>query len=129
MIKLPALVIVVFLHLYNCLCAQESLPIPVNLLSTYKQGTRTQDGKPGDKYWQNNANYNVRVHFNPATLLVRGGERISYYNNSPDTLNNIIFKLYPNLFKKGAERAASIEPEDIGDGMVIDGVNVSNSPV
>lgn len=109
--------------------AQSPLPVPVNIQTLYQKGTRSEDGKPGLDYWQNTATYNIHADFDPATLLLKGSEKIAYTNNSPDTLYSIVFKLYPNLYKKGAERLASVEPEDIGDGMMIDKINVIKSPV
>ena len=127
--KIPGLLLIVFFQFYAHLFAQQSLPVPVNIQSLYNKGTKSQDGKPGDKYWQNTASYDIDINFNPSTLLIAGTEKVVYINKSPDTLYNIIFKLYPNLYKKGAERAAKIESEDIGEGMTVDKVNITNSPV
>lgn len=108
--------------------AQE-LPIPANLQEVYAKGTRTIDGKPGKNYWQNTADYNIAAIFSPSTLLLKGAETVTYTNNSPDTLFEIVFKLYPNIFKKGAERQMEIPAEDVSEGMVIDGISIANSPV
>ncbi|WP_018613915.1 M1 family metallopeptidase [Segetibacter koreensis] len=121
--------VILFIHLLTHSFAQKTLPVPVNIQKLYEQETRSYDGKPGDKYWQNTANYDIHVAFDPASLLLEGAEKITYINNSPDTLYNIVFKLYPNFYKKGSERLAKIEPEDIGEGMMIDKINVTNSPV
>ena len=109
--------------------AQNDLPVPRNIQELYAKGTRTKDGKPGPAYWQNFADYNIKVDFNPATLLVKGSETINYINNSPDTLNEIILKLYPNLYQKGAQRLQKIAAEDVGEGLKIDGVSVANSSI
>lgn len=109
--------------------AQPNLPVPVNIQNVYARGTRSTDGKPGPHYWQNTADYNIAAIFDPATLLLKCAETITYTNNSPDTLFEIVFKLYPNIFKKGAEREMTIPAEDIGEGMIIDGISVTNSPV
>ncbi len=109
--------------------AQQSLPVPGNIQHAYAHGTRSTDGKPGPNYWQNTADYNIAAILDPGTLLLKGAETITYTNNSPDTLYEIVFKLYPNIFKKGAERETVIPAEDIGEGMVIDGMSVTNSPV
>jgi hypothetical protein len=69
------------------------------------------------------------VIFDPLSLLVNGNETISYTNNSPDTLTNILFKLYPNLFAKGSERSTSIEASDVGEGIKIDNLTVTNSQI
>ena len=121
--------IIVFLGLSIHSMGQQALPVPGNIQSLYVGGTRSMDGKPGKNYWQNTADYDIAAILNPATLLLKGAETITYTNNSPDTLFEIVFKLYPNLFKKGAERETSVQPEDIGEGMVIDGISVKNSPV
>lgn len=68
------------------LCAQSSLPVPRNIQSTYDKGTRNTSGKPGTSYWQNFANYDLKVRFDPSTRLVTGIEEVDYTNNSPDVL-------------------------------------------
>jgi hypothetical protein len=74
---------------------------------------------PGRNYWQNFAEYNIQISFEPATRLVRGTEAITYSNNSPDTLKEIVFKLYPNLYQKGSVRLRKIDPADVNDGVQI----------
>ncbi|HEX8357805.1 MAG TPA: M1 family metallopeptidase, partial [Segetibacter sp.] len=85
--------------------------------------------KPGVKYWQNTADYIIKANFNPATLLIQGEVSVTYTNNSPDTLDEIVFKLYPNLYQKGAQRLTQIKPEDVGEGVAIDQLSIKNSPV
>src|SRR5688572_26221889 len=105
----------------------QQLPIPRNIQATYKKGTRSIDGRPGKNYWQNTASYNLRINFNPSTRTVSGTVDISYYNNSPDTLKQIWFKLYPNLYKKGTPHLAGIKSEDLTDGVFIDSIRINNS--
>jgi len=104
---------VLFLH------AQNELPVPRNIQATFDKATRSIDGKPGKNYWQNTAAYDIRINFNPSTRLISGEEDITYTNNSPDSLTKIVFKLYPNLYKKGSPRLMKIEPEDAGEGIQI----------
>ena len=92
---LPA--VFICLHTY----AQVSLPVPGNIQSAYEKGTRTLSGQPGKQYWQNSANYTIQVNYNPDTRLLTGTVNIEYVNNSRDTLNQVVFKLYPNLYKTG----------------------------
>lgn len=123
MIKYPLLL--ASLLLYALATAQESLPLPRNLSVAYEKGTRSHDGQPGARYWQNRADYNIDLRFDPATRLISGVANIVYFNNSPDTLKNILFKLYPNLYRKGAERDMAISPEDAGEGMRIEHILVN----
>jgi Peptidase family M1 domain len=99
--------------------AQNTLPVPLNIRQAIDKGSRTITGQPGPHYWQNHADYTIRVHFDPSTRLVSGSESIVYNNNSPDTLRQLLFKLYPNLYKKGATRMMPVRPEDLTDGVAI----------
>ena len=112
--------------------AQPALPVPRNVQALYAKGTRQADGRPGPRYWQNTADYRLQVAFDPGSRLVAGTATIAYRNNSPDTLRQLWFKLYPNFYRKGALRNRPIQPADAGDGlqieqMTLDGKAVGNS--
>lgn len=109
--------------------SQNALPVPLNIQKALDNQTRSIDGKPGKNYWQNKAVYDINVNFNPATRLLKGRESITYENNSPDTLTEIVFKLYPNLYKKGSPRLMDIEVPDVSDGVRIESMSVSNTPL
>ena len=106
-----------------------ALPVPRNLLATYTKGTRSPDGQPGPNYWQNTADYVLKVTFDPATRLLRGTVDIKYQNNSPDELPRLLLKLYPNLYQKGAPRASAMKPEDVGEGVKIEALTVNGQAV
>ena len=112
------------IFLLQALPAQTVLPVPLNIKMTYDKGTRSVDGRPGKNYWQNTAAYSIDVTFNPATRVINGTALINYTNNSPDTLNEIVFKLYPNIYKKGAVRLMNIKGEDVTDGVMIEKISV-----
>jgi hypothetical protein len=95
-----------------------------NIQNAYKKETRTASGKPGKNYWQNKANYNIKVSFDPATQMLQGKETINYFNNSPDTLKEIIIRLYPDLYKKGVERLSNIAEKDLNDGVQIESFKI-----
>ena len=105
--------------------AQPALPVPRNLLATYAKGTRSATGQPGPNYWQNTADYDLTVSFDPATRRVAGTAAIAYQNNSPDTLRQLWFKLYPNLYQQGAPRDRPIAPADLGAGIAITALTVN----
>ena len=106
---------------------QVALPVSRNIVSTYEKGTRSSSGQPGSKYWQNAGNYTINVNFNPDTRLINGTVEIEYFNNSPNTLQQIVFKLYPNLYKKGNVRMMPVKSQDITDGVHISALQVNNS--
>ncbi len=107
----------------------QDLPVPLNIQKTFANATRSVEGKPGKNYWQNTAGYQLSVNFNPTTLLIKGNESISYTNNSPDSLRKIVFKLYPNLYKKGAQRMVNFDDEDTNEGMVIDKISAIDNAI
>lgn len=69
---------------------------------------RSASGKPGHQYWQNAANYDIKVSLNDQTHEVKGNVKISYTNNSPDQMDFIWLQLEQNLFN----------PESIGQAVV-----------
>lgn len=107
--------------------AQGTLPVPLNIRTAITKGTRTAMGQPGAHYWQNRADYSIQVRFDPRTRLVSGTESIVYTNNSPDTLRSLLFKLYPNLYKKGASRLQAIRPDDVTDGVSVSNLMVEGT--
>jgi hypothetical protein len=126
MIRIKKLLPVFLLLGSTAALAQQTLPIAVNLQSTYTKGTRTPSGEPGKNYWQNTADYAIKVKFDPKTRLVSGTVGIDYVNNSPNSLNKVQFKLYPNLYKKGVSQQSNISPADLTDGVHISGLSIDN---
>ncbi len=106
--------------------AQINLPVARNIQAAIDKGTRNINGQPGAKYWQNTAVYNININFNPATRLISGSIDIDYVNNSPDTLNEIVFKLYTDLYKAGAMRVYPMEEQDVSKGMAVEKIAVNN---
>ena len=107
--------------------AQQTLPVARNMERAYAKGTRNPDGQPGAKYWQNSANYSIHLTFSPVSRVIAGTESIDYSNNSPDTLRQIWFKLYPNFYQAGAPRDTPIKPGDVSQGVRIESIAVDDS--
>ncbi len=99
--------------------AQQTLPVPAEFQKAYANGTRAINGQPGPKYWQNTADYTLKVDFNPSSRVLKGTVDVVYKNNSTDTLKELWFKLYPNLYKKGAPRTSDIAASDLTDGVQV----------
>ncbi len=59
---------------------------------------RTASGMPGPAYWQQRVDYVIRASLDTASRTVRGEERITYSNNSPDTLRYLWLHLDQNVF-------------------------------
>ena len=114
---------------YSAAQAQTALPMPRNLQTTYEKGTRSPTGQPGPRYWQNTADYAIKVNFDSATRLLAGTVRIQYQNNSPDSLWQLWFKLYPNIYQKGAPRSGKFAAADLSDGVKIAQLSVNGRAI
>jgi hypothetical protein len=95
------------------------LPVPRSVARAFARGTRSPDGRPGPKYWQNRARYTIDLTLVPPARGVRGSERIVYTNASPDTLRTIVLKLLLNIHKPGVPRNAGA-----GEGYLTSGVHI-----
>lgn len=109
--------------------ANAQLPIEPVFKQAYQKGTRDLSGAPGKNYWQNTANYDLKINFNPVDRLLTGTVDVTYFNNSTDTLKEIWFKLYPNLYQKGAQRKSRINERDLGDGVQFTEVTINKQPI
>ncbi|GAB4054811.1 M1 family metallopeptidase [Spirosoma litoris] len=63
---------------------------------------RTASGAPGKDYFQNRADYDIKVELDDANQKIIGSETVTYHNNSTDELPFIWLQLDQNLFAKGS---------------------------
>jgi len=80
---------------------------------------RSATGEPGPKYWSNRADYTINTTLDTTKHELSGSVTITYTNNSPDTLKELVFKLYPNFYKKGVMRNYKLDAVDMNDGVQI----------
>ncbi|MCF2489981.1 M1 family metallopeptidase [Dyadobacter sp. CY347] len=69
--------------------------------------TRAASGAPGREYWQQRADYDIKVELDDDNRQIIGSETITFFNNSPDDLKYIWLQLDQNLFKKDGIGATS----------------------
>lgn len=86
--------------------------------------TRSASGKPGSEYWQNSADYKLKVRLNEATNELVVTDEITYTNNSPDAMSFVWLNMEQNLFKEDS-RGNAIVPltgsRNGAQGQVFDG--------
>lgn len=70
--------------------------------------TRSASGQPGEKYWQNRADYQLTANLNDKTSEIIGTETLTYTNNSPDKLSFLWMNLDQNLFETNSRGNAVI---------------------
>jgi hypothetical protein len=72
-----------------------SLPTP----NTY----RTASGAPGKEYWQQKADYDIKVELNDEDQRIIASEKITYFNASPDALTYLWLQLDQNNFNEKSD--------------------------
>ncbi len=118
------LTVLLFVVILGFGLSAQSLYMPLEFQRAVRNGTRTMTGVPGPKYWINHSDYNIKATFDPVKAYLTGSEEITYYNNSPDTLKQLVFRLYQDFFKKGAVRDFQVDPADVHDGTKINSFSV-----
>jgi len=64
---------------------------------------RTASGAPGHLYWQQQANYEISVELDDENQSIKGTEKVTYINNSPDALGYLWIQLDQNQRAKDAD--------------------------
>ncbi|HEY7472263.1 MAG TPA: M1 family metallopeptidase [Gemmatimonadota bacterium] len=104
------------------------IPYPVDAPPGYRQaverGTRTANGAPGPRYWQQWADYDVAVKLDTGARRLDGTTRIAYRNQSPDTLGVLVVQLIQNLHAPGAARSGE---EEVTGGVELARVEVGGA--
>ncbi len=103
----------------------QTLYWPRDVKQAYINQTRSNDGYPGIKYWQNTGRYNITVTAMPPDRNIKGSEQISYTNNSPDTLHVLVFKFIQNIHKPGAPRLGTAVEDYLTDGVHVDAFSIN----
>ncbi len=67
-------------------------------------------------YWQQKVDYTMDIDMDVETFRYQGTQKLTYTNNSPDTLSQVFYHMYFNAFKPGSEmdlRLQSVsDPDD-----------------
>jgi len=63
---------------------------------------RNAAGAPGSMYWQQGADYKIKISLDDEKQQIHGSELITYYNNSPDALDYLWIQLDQNVRQKGS---------------------------
>jgi hypothetical protein len=119
--------------IFLCLCSapllaqQDGLFIPLEIQKAYENGTRSRDGNPGPNYWQNMVDYDIDVSVDPGDRSIKGSETVTFYNNSPDSLNALVIRLYYDVFREGGARSMQVNTEDIGE-VQITNLSINGEP-
>src|SRR5919199_6990408 len=109
--------------------AQDTLYMPRAVKQAFARGTRLPDGRPGPSYWQNHARYAIDLTALPPDRSVRGSEQITYFNNSPDSLAELVIKLFMNVHEPGAPRNLGATEDYLTNGVQVESFAVNGAPM
>ncbi|MBA4852837.1 M1 family metallopeptidase [Emticicia sp. BO119] len=111
---------------YNANTRFEQMGTELPTPNTY----RTASGAPGKDYWQQKADYDIKVELDDINQRIIGTEVVTYTNKSPDELRYIWLQLDQNLFEKNSINALTktggIENNQMSFG-AIQGINSPSS--
>jgi hypothetical protein len=63
---------------------------------------RTAEGRPGPKYWQNHADYQISATLDTLANTLTATENITYTNHSPNLLSSLWLQIDQQIYKKEA---------------------------
>ena len=105
---------------------ERPIPYPIDIPDRFRRAlendTRNEDGRPGNNYWQQFAEYDIAAELDPSERKLYGRVRITYHNESPDELSSLHLDLIQNHHKEGVQRNRDAE---VTGGMEIHGVEVA----
>ncbi len=68
---------------------------------------RNAAGQPGHEYWQQEADYSIKVSLDEGNRSLSGSETITYKNNAPDPLKFLWLQLDQNIFRRDSRSEMS----------------------
>ncbi len=127
-LTIAAIFLLSFLQIFPLL-GQNRQMIPLEVQEAFKKGTRSFDGNPGPNYWENHAKYQIRAKLLADESSLEGTEKVTYFNNSPDTLKTLVIRLYQDILRKGGARAWGVDPKAVTDGVQLKYFKVNGKEV
>ena len=106
---------------------RRDIPMQPMIRRAHAAQTRDSSGAPGSRYWRQKADYVIEATLNPANSVISATQSITLHNSSPDTLSQIVMRLYQNYFTPRVERSDYIT--DLTEGMIIERLAVNGSAV
>ena len=106
---------------------RRDIPMQPQIRRAHAAGTRDSTGSPGPRYWQQKVDYAIDATLDPSTSRISGRQTITLHNTTPDTLSQIVLRLYQNYFSPRVERTDYVT--DLTDGMTIERLAVNGTVI
>ena len=82
-----------------------------------------------DNPWQQQADYQMDVTMDVKTFQYKGTQKLTYTNNSPDTLRVVFYHLYYNAFQPNSEMDSNLQALPDPDRRMANNVGTKQKPV
>ena len=82
---------------------------------------RAASGAPGHAYWQQKADYVMKIELDDDKQRIYGEETITYFNNSPDNLEYLWLQLDQNMRAKDSD-THKVRTNSLSDKMTLSGM-------
>ena len=114
---------------------------PFSTPNTYRQADNPNywKNKAPAGYWQQDIHYTIKANIDETKDIIEASQKLTYWNNSPNDLNELYFHLYQNAFtpnsycselhKQNNQNIEYGRYEKEGLGTVINSIKVNNETV
>lgn len=82
-----------------------------------------------DNPWQQQADYQMDVQMDVKTFQYQGTQKLTYTNNSPDTLRVVFYHLYYNAFQPNSEMDANLQVLPDPDNRMVNNLGTAKKPI
>lgn len=80
-------------------------------------------------YWQQHVDYVMDIDMNVKNYQYKGKQKLTYTNNSPDTLDKVYYHLYNNAFQPGSEMDIRLQQIKDPDGRMVIKSGTKENPI
>lgn len=81
------------------------------------------------QYWQQQADYQMDIQMNVTDFTYKGTQKLTYTNNSPDTLNVVFYHLYFNAFQPNSEMDSNLQSLPDPDRRMVTNIGTTEKPI
>ena len=82
-----------------------------------------------DNPWQQQADYQMNVTMNVKNFQYKGTQKLTYTNNSPDTLRVVFYHLYFNAFQPNSEMDSKLQSIPDPDRRMVNNLGTNKNPI
>ncbi|CEN38305.1 M1 family metallopeptidase [Capnocytophaga cynodegmi] len=99
------------------------------IFAVFLLGVFTFSKAQNTSYWQQQANYEMEIDMDVKNFQYKGKQKLTYTNNSSDTLQVVFYHLYLNAFQPGSEMDARLQSITDPDRRMVVNKGTKENPI